>query len=48
VPTQKRSDIGALPAALKNENGARLSRPSGERVETKAIGRGVTTPTSSL
>lgn len=48
VPTQNMSDIGLEPAALKNEKGARLSRPSGERVDTNAIGRGVTAPVSSL
>jgi hypothetical protein len=39
---------GSSPITLKKLNGAALSTPSGERVETNAIGRGMTSATSSL
>ena len=40
--TAENISVGGLPVMpLKNENGARLVLPSGEIVETHAIGRGV-------
>src|SRR5690606_16374661 len=46
---QNMSVIGFEPTAVKNENGARfVVAPSGEIVETNAIGRGTIAPMSSL
>jgi hypothetical protein len=45
---QNRSVSGLLPTPVKKENGAKLNCPSGEIVETNAIGRGTTQPMSSL
>ncbi len=39
---------GSTQATVKNECGARLSTPSGDGVDTHAIGRGTTTALSSL
>jgi hypothetical protein len=40
--------VGGLEAtALKNEKGARFKIPSVDIVDTKAIGRGTTTPVST-
>jgi hypothetical protein len=38
---------GFVDATVKNECGARLSTPSGETLETQAMGRGTTTAVSS-
>jgi hypothetical protein len=40
--------LGSEPTPLKNEYGARLATPTGEIVETKAMGLGTMAPTSSL
>ncbi len=43
-PTEVNCTIGgSTEETVKNECGARLSTPSGEREETHAIGRGTTT-----
>jgi hypothetical protein len=39
---------GSSASTLKKLNGAALVTPSRPRVDTNAIGRGVTSPTSSL
>src|SRR4051794_16867547 len=39
---EKTTEGGLAPPAIKNENGAKLGEPSGDRVETNAIGRGAT------
>ena len=44
----KHSTGGFALATVKKLNGARFVTPSGEMVETNAIGRGTTAPTSSL
>src|SRR5580700_6611374 len=44
----KHSTGGFALATVKKLNGARFAVPSGEMVETNAIGRGTTAPTSSL
>src|SRR5262249_15427534 len=44
---EKTTTGGFDPNALKKLNGARLTRPAGSTVVTHAIGRGVTTPTST-
>src|SRR5580692_2199684 len=44
----KHSTGGFALATVKKLNGARFATPSGEMVDTNAIGRGTTTPTSSL
>jgi hypothetical protein len=53
VPSARRSMLsttigGSSPITLKKLNGAALSTPCAERVETNAIGRGITSATSSL
>ena len=52
-PSRRRSMLtmttgGSSASTLKKLNGAALSTPSRPRVDTNAIGRGVTSPTSSL
>jgi len=42
VVGEKTRTDGLAPKALKKEKGARLGTPAGERVETQALGRGVT------
>ena len=44
----KHNTGGFALATVKKLNGARFGTPSGEIVETNAIGRGTTAPTSSL
>ena len=44
----KHSTGGFALATVKKLKGARFGTPSGEMVETNAIGRGTTAPTSSL
>src|SRR5215471_21512448 len=44
---QKPTTGGSAQNALKKLNGARLSTPAGDTVETNAIGRGTTAPIST-
>src|SRR5205823_6386761 len=44
---EKTTTGGLAPKALKKLNGAKFTTPAGESVVTQAIGRGVTTPTST-
>src|SRR5262249_40149735 len=44
---EKESAIGVSLATLKYENGATFNRPSGDMVETTAMGLGTTRPVSS-
>ena len=47
-PELKPTIGGSAETKVKQLKGARLATPLGEMVETQAIGRGTTTPVSSL
>jgi len=48
VPQAKHTTGGLPQIALKKLKGARFRTPSGDTVETNAMGRGTTEPISSL